>query len=318
MAIPNLLPPVLHPAVVHLPIALLLVASLFYVMQPKWRWAPSAMPVLMTLATASALFATITGLIQRPNSLEEWEGTAKETWINIHLILGILVTLSSLTATIILWIRRHDWNAHVPAGMGATLIVTAILVAGTGWYGGAIVWDALPQEPIEGQLDSTDGGNPFDTGGSTTGQSQATSSSSPPPSTTDCTTYAPGSTTDHIGPYDGFNGEDMGVAGDNGLPIWELTVRSLSNSAYDLKSIQVPVCREIVIHHVNDADGRHDLDIGRASPAQPFVMDTPEIFSGQTATESFVVETTGSVDYYCSVGRHAQQGQKGIFTVAAP
>lgn len=344
MALPELIPPVLHPAVVHFPIALLLVTGVLVLFQNRLSWVPQAFPWLMGMAALSSLVAMVTGFLQRPDALEAWEGTAKEQWIAIHLILGLVVTWTSVALAVIAWLKRQAWSVSVPVAAVTVVLVCAGLVIATGWYGGAIVWDALPDDDVGDQL-SGEGGNPFENSGgagteepdsgpgSDPGSDPGQSGSDPgghdpaPPQDA-CPTYAPGASTPRQGPMDGFIGEDTGTAGDSGLPIWELTVHSGTTggthyyndpSGNKLATITVPTCREIHLVHFNEGGANHDLDIGDWQSNDPFVIDTPDLKGGQTATGTFVVhDTAGSVSFYCSVGKHAQQGQRGTFTVAAP
>lgn len=341
MAFPDLVPPVLHPVVVHFPIALLLVAALVAVLRDRVHWAGAVLPWLLVLAAVSSVVAVVTGLVQRPDAMEAWADTAKEDWITTHMVLGILVALASTALAVVAVLKRADWGARVPLPAVVAVCTVGLLVGVTGWYGGAIVWDALPDEG--GGLQSADGSNPFQvsepadgstepsdpgsgggTGGSDPGSEPG--GTDPPASSSGCPTYAPGTSTPHGGGYDGFYGEDTGTAGDSGLPVWELTVVSGTTAGQHyyhtvdgqrLDPLKVPSCREVHVTHHNEGGANHDFDVGDWRSKDAFVLDTPDLKGGQTATGVFVVEVEGQVSFFCSVGKHASQGQRGTFTVAA-
>lgn len=56
-------------------------------------------------------------------------------------------------------------------------------------------------------------------------------------------------------------------------------------------------------------DGFHDFKIDE------FNIFTPRIKSGETASISFVVDKSGTFEYYCSVGTHRLMGMKGTLIV---
>lgn len=340
---PSILPPILHPLVVHFPIVLMLLAALVAVLYRRITWASPALLWLLILAAASSLVSIATGWQIRTDSREAWEGTAKIGWILVHQVLGFIVAGISVvmaTGAIILYTKNRP-VANIPVAI--VLVVAALLVSVTGWYGGAIVWDELPDEAPADQLGSRDGTNPFvspsptptepadnespvnETQGGESSGSDPPNGPNPTPPASGCETFAPGAETEHTGGYNGFYGADTGVAGDGGLPIWELSVvsgTSGGNHYYNdlegnkVNTIKVPVCREVRFSHYNEGGAKHDLDIGDWQKKDPFVVDTRDLSGGETTTGSFEVEVTGSVAFYCSVGKHASMGQRGTFTVA--
>jgi plastocyanin len=62
------------------------------------------------------------------------------------------------------------------------------------------------------------------------------------------------------------------------------------------------------ITFVNDS-GTHDLVIDE------FNARTKVIQGGAQETIEFVADTTGSFEYYCSIGKHREMGMKGTLTV---
>lgn len=321
--------------VVHFPIVLLLLAALVAVLHRRITWASPALLWLLIFAAVSSLVSIATGWQMRTDSREAWEGTAKIGWILVHQVLGFSVAAISVamaTVAVILHVKKRQ-VANLPVAV--VLVVAALLVSVTGWYGGAIVWDDLPDEDLADQLGSNDGSNPFARPSPTSEPADDQPPGSEPPSDPDptpppgsgCETFAPGAATGRTGGYSGFYGADTGVAGDSGLPIWEFTIvsgTSGGNHYYNdlegnkINTVTVPVCREVHFNHYNEGGAKHDLDIGNWQSKDPFVVDTVELSGGGQTTGSFEVEVTGSVAFYCSVGKHASMGQRGTFTVAEP
>lgn len=60
----------------------------------------------------------------------------------------------------------------------------------------------------------------------------------------------------------------------------------------------------------NNKEGFHDFVIDEFAGAR-----TKQIQAGQTETISFVVDKTGTFEFYCSVGQHRQMGMKGTLVV---
>jgi len=58
-----------------------------------------------------------------------------------------------------------------------------------------------------------------------------------------------------------------------------------------------------------NTDGFHDLKIDQ------FNVATKRIGEGQSEEVSFIADTAGSFEYYCSVGNHRAMGMKGTLTV---
>lgn len=64
----------------------------------------------------------------------------------------------------------------------------------------------------------------------------------------------------------------------------------------------------VVINFSNDG-GMHNFTIDE------FNAHTKTVKTGETDSISFVVDKTGSFEYYCSVGQHRSMGQKGLLVV---
>jgi plastocyanin len=87
----------------------------------------------------------------------------------------------------------------------------------------------------------------------------------------------------------------------------EFTVTG-SNFAFAPSTLAVNKGDTVTIHFKNSG-GFHDFKIDELGVA------TPRINGGQNADVTFVATTTGTFEYYCSVGTHRQMGMKGTLTV---
>lgn len=121
----------LHPALVHLPIAALLLAALaeFLVLVGGERWKPAT-----TLLVATGTLGTVVAIISGVNL----EGSQAPNLLERHELLGWLTLAGSLTACGMLlamhWVPMRRWP------LSAVLLLTAILVVLTGHAGGTMVW----------------------------------------------------------------------------------------------------------------------------------------------------------------------------------
>lgn len=131
---PPPLPPFLgrlHPVLVHLPIAALLLAVLaeFLVLVRGERWKPAS-AFLVATGSLGAIMAIISGI--------NLEGGQDPMMLERHELLGWLTLAGSLTAGGMLiamrWVPLRRWPLF------AVLLITAGLVAWTGHIGGAMVW----------------------------------------------------------------------------------------------------------------------------------------------------------------------------------
>ncbi len=121
----------LHPVLVHLPIACLLLAVLaeLLVLMRGERWKP-ATALLVAAGSAGAILAIISGV--------NLEGGQETVQLERHELLGWLSLAGALTASGMLiamrWVPLRRWP------LLAVLVLTAALVAWTGHVGGAMVW----------------------------------------------------------------------------------------------------------------------------------------------------------------------------------
>lgn len=131
---PPPLPPFLgrlHPVMVHLPIAALLLAVLaeLLVLVRGERWKP-ATALLVATGSLGAVMAVVSGI--------NLEGGQDPAMLDRHELLGWLTLAGSLTAGGMLiamrWVPLRRWPLF------AVLLITAGLVAWTGHLGGAMVW----------------------------------------------------------------------------------------------------------------------------------------------------------------------------------
>lgn len=121
----------LHPVLVHLPIAALLLAALaeFLVLVRGERWKP-ATAILVVTGTIGTVAAIVSGV--------NLEGAQAPDLLQRHEVLGWLTLVGGLTACGMLlamrWVPLRRWPLF------AVLLLTAILVSLTGHVGGAMVW----------------------------------------------------------------------------------------------------------------------------------------------------------------------------------
>jgi uncharacterized membrane protein len=123
----------LHPVLVHLPIAALLLAALaeFLVLVRGAHWKPTT-AILAVTGTLGAIGAIITGV--------NLEGAQEPQMLARHELLGWLTLVGGLTACSMLlamrWVPLRRWPLF------AILLLTALLAGLTGHIGGAMVWGA--------------------------------------------------------------------------------------------------------------------------------------------------------------------------------
>lgn len=139
----------LHPFVVHMPIALLLVGGLTGLASGRkaelvtvswWTW---------FIGTLASIGSSISGLVGH----QPYEGTHLSGHIEQHLVLGVS---TSIGAIIIALARRHSrrkGDDFIRRGVPYRLLPlsVALLCVVTGWSGGRLVYDhgigvALPAE----------------------------------------------------------------------------------------------------------------------------------------------------------------------------
>lgn len=121
----------LHPVLVHLPIAALMLAALaeFLVLLRGERWKP-ATAILVITGTLGTIGAIISGV--------NLEGGQDPAMLERHELLGWLTLAGGLTACAMLltmrWVPLRRWP------LLAVIVLTALLVSLTGHIGGAMVW----------------------------------------------------------------------------------------------------------------------------------------------------------------------------------
>ena len=87
----------------------------------------------------------------------------------------------------------------------------------------------------------------------------------------------------------------------------EFTIDSF-NFGYSTEEIRVPVGTEVTINLTN-SDGFHDWVVDE------FDVATEKISTGETTSITFVADTSGTYEFYCSVGNHRAQGMVGNLIV---
>jgi plastocyanin len=82
-----------------------------------------------------------------------------------------------------------------------------------------------------------------------------------------------------------------------------------TNHAFDVKNITVKKGQTVTINFAN-GDGMHDWVLDEFEGAR-----TPVIKTGEKSSITFVADTAGTFEYYCSVGNHRARGMVGTFVV---
>ena len=130
---------VLHPFLVHFPIAVLLLAVLVGFRARRSEQAVEASWWLWVVGAWSALLATITGLMDH----EAYESTPAHEVIEGHEQFGMTATLLSLLLLYWRWRGRRAGSDPVPGSllfMGLTVIIVAGILA-AGYTGGSLVYE---------------------------------------------------------------------------------------------------------------------------------------------------------------------------------
>lgn len=86
------------------------------------------------------------------------------------------------------------------------------------------------------------------------------------------------------------------------------TVIGTSDMKFSVKEIKVKKGDKVQIVFKNES-GFHDWVI------DDFNTRTKQIPAGQSETVEFIADKTGTFEYYCSVGKHRQNGMKGNLIV---
>lgn len=81
-----------------------------------------------------------------------------------------------------------------------------------------------------------------------------------------------------------------------------------SNFAFSVKEIRVQEGDTVTIN-LTSADGFHDWNVDEFDAA------TTRVNTGETASVTFVADTAGTYEYYCSVGNHRAMGMVGTLIV---
>jgi plastocyanin len=80
------------------------------------------------------------------------------------------------------------------------------------------------------------------------------------------------------------------------------------NFAFDTATITVQKGDTVTINFASES-GFHDWTVDELNAA------TSRVNSGESTSVTFVADTAGSFEYYCSVGNHRAQGMVGTITV---
>lgn len=109
-------------------------------------------------------------------------------------------------------------------------------------------------------------------------------------------------------PVPGTTGVTETVVGDTLKEGKNFTLDSFE-FGYDQKSITVKKGDTVTITLTNSGNMPHDWIIDE------FAVQTKQITNGQTDSVTFVADKAGTYEYYCSVGKHRQNGMVGKLVV---
>lgn len=98
---------------------------------------------------------------------------------------------------------------------------------------------------------------------------------------------------------------DLSVDADADAKVFNVTGR---NFAFDTTEIRVQEGDTVTINFTS-ADGFHDWVV------QEFDAATARVATGDTSSVTFVADTAGTYEFYCSVGTHRKQGMVGTLIV---
>jgi plastocyanin len=108
-------------------------------------------------------------------------------------------------------------------------------------------------------------------------------------------------------PAEGASGAMMETSPADKMGAKTFTV-SGSNFAFDVKEMKVKKGDTVTVTFKN-VDGMHDWKLDEFNAA------TQQIQAGAEETITFVADTAGTFEYYCSVGKHRANGMVGKFIV---
>lgn len=130
------MPVLIHPLIVHFPIALWLTSALFDLLFLKRldRFYFRVAHYLIGLGLLGALGSIITGFIDARPLVAEGIGQAFLDRHRVHQLVALLATAVYLLSFLIRW-RRPDVGRW---GIAVLLVAGAALTAATGWIGGEV------------------------------------------------------------------------------------------------------------------------------------------------------------------------------------
>lgn len=134
-------PEIYHPMIVHFPIALAFLSTLLYILYIATRreFYLQAVSWSVPLGALSAAVAVAAGKIAERSAVHN--EAAHEILVKYHQPLGFAVLAALLLLTAWGFAVRWKFSGANLAAYAAALLLTAALVAATGHYGGAIVYE---------------------------------------------------------------------------------------------------------------------------------------------------------------------------------
>ncbi len=137
----------LHPLVVHLPIAFLPLAGLFYLLGQRQRFAflQKALPITLLLSVLSAIGAVLFGWLLANHGSYDDSTLFWHRWLGIGVLVVALITFAIAA----------NWDSVNQRLLGKSLTVAVILTAITGHLGGSLTHgEDYLTAPLMGSLES--------------------------------------------------------------------------------------------------------------------------------------------------------------------
>lgn len=139
----NLIPDPLHPAVVHLPIALWIVGTMFIVLS-VWRpwFFDRAALWMVTIGTIGGIISYQTG----PDAVgvaSQLYGESVGEFLGLHQQYAFYSLIAYIAITILLTINLFINNKFLRWGLVVLSIIGAVLVFATGHYAGRMMYDGV-------------------------------------------------------------------------------------------------------------------------------------------------------------------------------
>ncbi|SDN32874.1 DUF2231 domain-containing protein [Alkalicoccus daliensis] len=138
-----LIPEPLHPAIVHLPIALWIVGTLFIVLSVwrSWFFERAALWVV-AIGTAGGIISYLTGPDAVGVAIQLYGDSVGE-FLGLHQQFAFYSLITYIIITILLAINLVMNNKFLRWGLAVLSVIGAVLVFATGHYAGRLMYDGI-------------------------------------------------------------------------------------------------------------------------------------------------------------------------------